>query len=57
MVGPGSERGKDEFRDKDEWKEWKHRNEGLREGEEKRFEQIGAMIGKALASENGRNAP
>jgi flavodoxin len=55
IVSSGPERRKDEFRDKDEWKEWKHRNEGLREGEENRFEQIGAHIDKALATAYGVN--
>jgi len=57
IVSIGPERRKDEFGDKDEWKEWKHRNEGLREGEEKRFEQIGATIGKALASGYDESTP
>jgi len=57
IISSGPERRKDEFRDKDEWKEWKHRNVGLREGEEKRFEQIGVTIGKALASPDDTNPP
>jgi flavodoxin len=48
IVSTGPQRKKNEFGDKDEWKEWKHRNEGLREGEETRFEQLGAHLGKAL---------
>jgi len=55
IVSSGPERRKDEFSDKDEWKEWKHKNEGLREGEEKRFVRIGTMIGKALASVDDKN--
>ena len=54
IVSSGPERRKDEFKDGDEWKEWKHRNEGLREGEEMRFKQIGTAIGRALASEGDK---
>ena len=49
VVSHGPERKKDEFRDKDEWKEWRHKNEGLREGEEKRFEKLGVAIGSGMA--------
>jgi flavodoxin len=49
IVSYGPERKKEEFRDKEEWKEWRHKNEGLCEGEEKRFEKLGAMIGNSLA--------
>lgn len=48
MVSPQPERRKEEFEDKDEWKEWRHRSERLQEGEEKRFEQIGVQIGRFL---------
>ena len=51
IVGYGPVRKKEEFRDRDEWKEWRHRNEGLREGEVKRFEQLGALIGAAWRSQ------
>ena len=55
IVSSGPERRKDQFSDKDEWKEWRHKNEGLREGEEKRFEQIGTEIGKILTSADDKN--
>jgi len=48
VVIHGPERKRTEFEDKDEWKEWRHRNEGLRDGELKRFEQLGAVIGSGL---------
>jgi flavodoxin len=48
MVSSGPERGKQEFESEEEWKEWKHRNERLQEGEEGRFEQIGVQVGKSL---------
>ena len=48
VVSSGPERRKDEFEDKDEWKEWRHRNEALREGEEKRFELVGFQVGRSL---------
>ena len=48
VVSYGPDRKKEEFRDRDEWKEWRHRNEGLREGEVKRFERLGAMLGRGL---------
>jgi len=47
IISPEPEKEKDEFESKDEWKEWRHRNERLREGEEKRFEQAGREIGAA----------
>jgi flavodoxin len=50
IVDSGPERKRDEFGDKDEWKEWKRRNVELIEGEEKRFEQLGAMIGVTAKS-------
>ena len=48
IVGPDFDRKKSEFNDKDEWKEWRHKNERLLEGEERRFEQIGREIGTIL---------
>ena len=48
MVGPTSEKGKRDFEDKDQWKEWRHRNEGLLTGEEARFRQLGNQVGKAV---------
>jgi flavodoxin len=48
IVSPEPEKGKQDFKSRDEWKEWRHENEHLREGEEKKFEQVGVQIGKAL---------
>jgi len=48
IVSVGPERRKEEFEDKDEWKEWRRRSVGLREGEEKRFEQIGFQVGRTI---------
>jgi flavodoxin len=48
IVSPEPEKGKQDFESKDEWKEWRHENECLREGEEKKFEQVGVQIGKVL---------
>jgi flavodoxin len=35
---------------KDEWKERRHRSETLKDGEEKRFQQIGASIGTTFSA-------
>ena len=43
-------RKKEEFVDKDEWKELRHQNEELRGGEDEKFMQLGARIGRALVS-------
>jgi flavodoxin len=40
IINPGPEKKREEFESKDEWKEWRHKNERLQEGEEKRFEQV-----------------
>jgi flavodoxin len=48
IVSPEPEKDKKEFASKDEWKEWKHRSERLRDGEEKRFEEIGASLANEL---------
>ena len=40
-------RKKSEFESKDDWKEWRHKNERLLDGEEKRFEEIGLQIGES----------
>ena len=48
VVTCGPERKKGEFGDKDEWKEWRHRNEGLRQGEVEKFEHLGAVLGRGL---------
>jgi flavodoxin len=48
MVNPEPERRKEEFENKDQWKEWKHKSERLQEGEERRFEQIGVQVGRSL---------
>jgi flavodoxin len=49
IVSYGPERKREEFSNKGEWREWRHRNEGLREGEVERFEQLGAVLGRALS--------
>jgi flavodoxin len=48
IVGPELTKWRREFESKEEWKEWRHKSEGLREGEEVRFERIGSHIGKLL---------
>ena len=48
IVGPELKKEKREFEGKDEWKEWRHSSEGLRDGEEARFERIGTQIGQML---------
>lgn len=48
IVSLGPEKGKQDFDSKDEWKEWKHKSEGLREGDEEKFERVGVQIGKAV---------
>ena len=48
IVSPEPEKEKQDFESKDEWKEWRHKGEGLREGEGKKFEQVGVQIGKIL---------
>jgi flavodoxin len=48
IVSTEPVKGEQDFQSKDEWKEWRHKSEGLRDGEEKRFEQVGVQIGKAL---------
>ncbi len=50
IVNPEPERKEREFESKDESKEWRHMNERLQEGEEKRFEEIGHRVGSGLAS-------
>jgi hypothetical protein len=47
-VGPEPEKGKGEFQGKDGWKEWRHRSERLQAGEERKFERIGAKVGRAI---------
>ena len=39
---------KQDFETKEAWKEWRHTSEGLREGEEQRFLQLGVRIGRAM---------
>ena len=48
IIGPEAEAGKQDFENKDDRKEWRHKNERLSEGEEERFEKAGVVIGKAL---------
>lgn len=54
IVSPELERKKEEFESKEEWKEWRHKNERLREGEEGRFVQIGAQVAKILLEDVSR---
>jgi hypothetical protein len=51
------EKGKQDFENKEEWKEWKHTNEGLIEGEEKKFERLGVQIGRTLLNRRGVTEP
>ncbi len=48
IVSLHPEKGKQDFETKGEWREWRHTSEGLRDGEEKRFRQLGVQIGRAL---------
>jgi len=57
IVSSGPERKKGEFRDKDDWKEWRHQNEKLRGGEEEKFKQFGASIGMTLVSSPETSRP
>lgn len=50
IVGPEVEKKRGEFGSREEWKDWRHKSEGLREGEERRFQEIGTRIGAALAA-------
>jgi flavodoxin len=42
------EKRKQDFETKEAWKEWRHTGEGLREGEEQRFMQLGVRIGRTM---------
>jgi flavodoxin len=48
IVSLQPEKAKQDFGSKEQWKEWRHTNEGLREGEEKKFQRIGVQIGRAV---------
>jgi flavodoxin len=48
IVSPEPKKGRQDFESKDEWKEWRYKSETLRDGEEKKFEQVGVQIGKVL---------
>ena len=47
MVGQISDEDRRDL-DKGQWKEWRHGNERLLEGEEARFRQLGNQVGKAV---------
>jgi len=48
MLEPELSRKKEDFIDKAEWKEWRHKNERLQEGEEVEFELTGFQVGRKL---------
>jgi flavodoxin len=53
IVSTEPEKGKQDFQSKQEWKDWRHKSEGLGDGEEKKFKQVGVQIGKALWGARG----
>jgi flavodoxin len=57
IVSLQPEKGKQDFESKEDWKEWRHTNEALREGEEKKFEQLGVQIGRAILNRRRDTEP